>query len=76
MATEQNYSASSVGYQVAGVCDELNNVLTGIMLRTGLLHQAQPSAALVEIEQLSIRARSSVEKLRTIADSLTGKALA
>lgn len=53
--------------QIARTCDELNNVLTAIMLRAGLIADGSTAQ---EIEQLSMRAKTAVQNLRVIADGL------
>ena len=53
--------------QVVRTCDELNNVLTAIMLRAGLIVGGKDGP---EIESLSMRAKTAVQNLRVIADGL------
>ncbi len=53
--------------QLVHTCDELNNVLTAIMLRAGLLVGGNAGP---EIESLSMRAKTAVQNLRIIADGL------
>lgn len=70
MAKGPDLTAGIVARRVACTCDELNNVLTGIMLRTGLLRQLSPDPMLQEIERLSLRARTAVQDLRSVADEV------
>jgi hypothetical protein len=61
----------AVGLQIGRTCDELNNVLTGIMLKAGLiLRWNTKDLTANEIELLAIRARTVVQALRVVSDSL------
>ncbi len=53
--------------QLVHTCDELNNVLTGIMLKAGMVVGGNAG---LEIESLSMRAKTAVQNLRVIADGL------
>jgi hypothetical protein len=61
----------AVGLQIGRTCDELNNVLTGIMLKAGLiLRWNTKDLSANEIGLLAIRARTVVQALRVVSDSL------